>query len=227
MSINSERAEDLFKRGEFLRFIQRATSGALGDPKSNARERLNRAEAFALTGDSFSALEIARLYSEARCETTIRAHAEYVLAISAWRAGDVRDAAKLFASALRTAIESKNPRLIAWTYLHTFRFYIDFHPSDAVSSMLSLVRKAVIAAGDRQATAYLHSCVSALEGQKGRMSEAWRHCVMAESLLEEDPNAWILGAVLLNKGCLHLRRCEIKPAETQLIAARGAYAHSG
>jgi len=226
MSINSERAEDLFKRGEFFRFIQKATSGALGDPKSNARERLNLAEAFALTGDSFSALEIARLYSEARCETTIRAHAEYVLAISAWRAGDVRDAAKLFASALRTAIESKNPRLIAWTYLHTFRFYIDFHPADAVSAILNSTRKAVIAAGDRQAIAYLHSCVSVLEGQKGRMNEAWRHCVLAEGLLKDDPNTWILGATLLNRGCLYALKCEFKSAEVQLIAAQEAYVQS-
>src|SRR5258705_4273319 len=226
MSISSERAEDLFRRGEFLRFIQKATSGALGDPKSNAREHLNLAEAFALTGDSSSASEIARLYSEARCETAIRAHAEYVLAISAWRAGDGPDAAKLFASALRSALESKNSRLIAWTYLHTFRFYIDFHPADAVSAILHSTRKAVIAAGDRQAIAYLHSCVSVLEGQKGRMNEAWRHCVLAEALLEDDPNTWIRGATLLNRGCLYALKCEFKSAEVRLIAAQEAYVQS-
>ena len=226
--MSSGHTEDLFRRGEFLRLIETATPEADANPKGgDAATRLRLAEALALTGNVSRAIEIASPYSGGRREPAVRAHAEYILAIAAWRSGNVTSAAKLFGLAVRDALESKNTRCVAWTYLHTFRFYVDFHPSDAVSSMLSLVRKAVIAAGDRQATAYLHSCVSALEGQKGRMSEAWRHCVMAESLLEDDPNAWILGAILLNKGCLHLLKCEIKPAETQLIAARDAYVHSG
>ena len=227
MSISSEHAEDLFRRGEFLNFIREAASHADGDPKRSARQHLRLAEALALTGNSPKAVEIALPYSEARREPAVRAHAEYVLAIAAWRAGNATDAAKLFASARRDAVESKNPQCIAWAHLHTFRFYIDFHPADAVSAILPSTRKAVIAAGDRQATAYLHSCVSVLEGQKGRMNEAWRHCVMAEALLAEDPNTWMLGATLLNKGCLYALKCEFKKAEDQLVAAQEASVRSG
>jgi len=225
--ISSEHADDLFRRGEFLNFIQAAASHVEGDPKRTARRHLRLAEAFALTGNLSKAVEIAIRYSDARREAAIRAQAEYILAISAWRAGNASDASKLFAAALRNAGESKNPQCIAWAHLHTFRFYVDFHPSDAVSAILPSTRKAVIAAGDRQATAYLHSCVSVFEGQKGRMNEAWRHCAMAEDLLADDPNAWILGATLLNKGCLYALRCDFKKAEDQLIAAQEAYARSG
>ena len=149
--MSSGHAEDLFRRGEFLRLIETARPEVEANPRSgDVPMRLRLAEALALTGNVSKAVEIASPYAEARREAAVRAHAEYILAIAAWRSGNVTSAAKLFGLAVRDAVESKNARCVAWTYLHTFRFYIDFHPSDAVSSMLSLVRKAVIAAGDRR-----------------------------------------------------------------------------
>jgi len=61
-------------------------------------------------------------------------------------------------------------------------------------------------------SAYLHICVSALEGQRGHLDEAWRHCDIAESLLELESNAWVLGASLVNRGCIACLRCEFKDA---------------
>jgi DNA-binding NtrC family response regulator/tetratricopeptide (TPR) repeat protein len=223
MSIDGESPDDLFRRGEFLKFINVAGSIAPRDPKADARQRLKLANALALAGDLAAASELARRYAEPANDPSIRSHAECVLALAAWRRGDVSSATKVFRSALRLAIESKDPERVAWTYLHLLRFYIDFHPTDVVLSILPAVRKAVTLAGLRHATAYLHCCVSTLEGQTGRIDEAWRHCQLSESLLDGEPNAWVLGNSLLNRACICSLNCEFEEAETYIRAAKDAY----
>ena len=61
-------------------------------------------------------------------------------------------------------------------------------------------------------TAYLHVCVATLEGQRGRLQEAERHCVIAESLLSVKPNAWVLGASLINRACIACFQCDFNLA---------------
>ena len=51
---------------------------------------------------------------------------------------------------------------------------------DALTAMLSQVRRVVTRAGDAQVRAYLHASVSVLEGQTGRLNEALRHCDIAD-----------------------------------------------
>jgi len=51
-----------------------------------------------------------------------------------------------------------------------------------------------------------------MEGNCGRIDEALRHCDLAESLLELDSNAWVLGVTLLNKGSIAIVRCEFTKA---------------
>jgi len=225
MNTSSENADDLFRRGEFLKFISLAGSIA-GEPKADARQRLRLANALVLAGDSAAASELARRYADPANDTSVRSYAECILALSAWWSGDVSSAAKHFQSALRLATESKDPEGLAWTYLHLLRFYIDFHPTDVVLSILPVVRKAVLLAGVRHATAYLHCCVSTLEGQTGRPDEAWRHCQLSESLLDSGPNAWILRNSLLNRAGICSLNCEFEKAETYLQAAKDAYAVS-
>jgi DNA-binding NtrC family response regulator/tetratricopeptide (TPR) repeat protein len=226
MTITCEDADALFKRGEFLKLIDLAGSIFVRDPNVAVRQRLKLANALALAGNLAAANELARRYAEQTYDPSIRSHAECVLALAAWRNGDVASAAKHFPSALRLAAESKDTERIAWTYLHLLRFYIDFHPTDVVLSILPSVRKAVIVAGSRHATAYLHCCVSTLEGQTGRVDEAWRHCQLSESLLENEPNAWILGNSLLNRACVSSLNCDFKKAETYIQAAKDAYSAS-
>jgi DNA-binding NtrC family response regulator/tetratricopeptide (TPR) repeat protein len=74
-------------------------------------------------------------------------------------------------------------------------------------------------------SAYMHSSLAVLEGQVGRLDEALRHCEIAESLLKLDPNSWVLGSSLLNKGCLAYLRCNLREATSHVIAAREC-AHS-
>jgi DNA-binding NtrC family response regulator len=51
-------------------------------------------------------------------------------------------------------------------------------------------------------------CVASLEGNCGHLDEGWRHCDIAEALLESDSNAWILAGALLDKGCIATIRCD-------------------
>src|ERR1700752_4391761 len=96
MSISSGHAEELFRRGEFLRLIETATPEVDANPKDgDVPTRLRLAEALALTGNVSKAIEIASPSSEGRREAAVRAHAEYILAIAAWRSGNVTSAAKL------------------------------------------------------------------------------------------------------------------------------------
>jgi DNA-binding NtrC family response regulator len=227
MTITCQDADDLFRRGEFLKLIDLARGSIFArEPNAAAGQRLKLANALALAGNLTAASELARRYAAPTSDPSIRSHAECVLALTAWRNGDVSSAAKHFPSALRFAMESKDAERVAWTYLHLLRFYIDFHPTDVVLSILPSVRKAVMVAGSRHATAYLHCCVSTLEGQTGRVDEAWRHCQLSESLLESDPNAWILGNSLLNRACVASLNCEFKKAETYIQAAKNAYSVS-
>jgi len=108
---------------------------------------------------------------------------------------------------------------IAQTYLHLFRFAVDARPSEALGVILPGTRKAVTAAGRPSLTAYLHNCVATFEGYRGHLDEASRHCALADSLLETDPNAWISCGILINKGCVAILRCEFHDASRYFRAA--------
>jgi DNA-binding NtrC family response regulator len=93
--------------------------------------------------------------------------------------------------------------------------------------MLPQARRAVIRAGMPALTAYLHTCVAVLEGNRGHLDEAWRHCDIAESLLEADSNAWVLATNFLNKGCIATIRCEFNAASEYFRKAAAAAEVSG
>src|SRR5712691_3379625 len=135
MNTSSENADDFFRRGEFLKFIGLAGAIAPREPKAGAHQQLKLANALALAGDLAGATELARRYMQPANDASIRSYAECILALTAWRSGDVSSAAKLFPSALRLATESKDPERLAWTYLYLFRFYIDFYSTDVVLSI--------------------------------------------------------------------------------------------
>ena len=76
-------------------------------------------------------------------------------------------------------------------------------------------------------SAYLHTCVSVLEGQIGHPDEARRHCDIADSLLEHSPNTWLTAASLLNRGCVACLNCEFAVATSLLRSARTVAQKSG
>jgi hypothetical protein len=81
-------------------------------------------------------------------------------------------------------------------HLHLFRFAADAQPSEALGVILPETRKAVTRAGRPSLTAYLHNCVATFEGHRGHFDEAHRHCELADSLLETEPNAWVSCGIL-------------------------------
>jgi DNA-binding NtrC family response regulator len=113
---------------------------------------------------------------------------------------------------VQAAADSKDLERIAWAHLHLLRFTIDARPAEALRVMLPRARAATIDAGVPSATAYLHTCVTTIEGNRGNFDEALRHCDIAESLLEMDPNAWVCGVNLVNKGCIASVQCNVSVA---------------
>jgi DNA-binding NtrC family response regulator/tetratricopeptide (TPR) repeat protein len=97
-------------------------------------------------------------------------------------------------------------------HLHLFRFAVDARPSEVLGVILPATRKAVTRAGRPSLSAYLHNCVATFEGYRGHLDEALRHCALADSLLETDPNPWISCAILINRGCVAILRCEFREA---------------
>jgi DNA-binding NtrC family response regulator/tetratricopeptide (TPR) repeat protein len=65
----------------------------------------------------------------------------------------------------------------------------------------------------------LHNCVATFEGYRGHLDEASRHCALADSLLETDPNPWVSCGILINKGCVAILRCEFRDASRYFRAA--------
>ena len=79
---------------------------------------------------------------------------------------------------------------------------IETGPRDKALASLADARRLVAKAGSNDASAYLHICVSVLEGQIGRLDEARRDWDIADGLLERSTNAWLSACCLINRGCV-------------------------
>jgi DNA-binding NtrC family response regulator len=212
-----EHALQLFRRGHLRQLIQSVTeTRRLQDLEPNIRVLL--AYALALVGETSSARTVLDL-EPSRLAPSVRSQFESTTGIISWRSGDLGSAWKHLNLAVQTATESKDSERIAWAQLHLLRFSIDARPSDALTVMLPRARNAVIHAGIPSLTAYLHTCVATMEGNCGHIDEAFRHCDLAESLLELDSNSWVLGVALLNKGSIAIVRCDFTKAATYFHAA--------
>ncbi|MBI4887348.1 MAG: sigma 54-interacting transcriptional regulator [Acidobacteria bacterium] len=151
---------------------------------------------------------------------SVRSQAESAIATVNWRRGDLASAIRHAQSAVYLAQESREVELTAWAYLHLLRLLIESGPISNVLTALNDARRTVNRAGVPAATAYLHICVSVLEGQTGRLDEAQRHCSIAESLLQASSNAWLASLLLLNRGCISILRCEFSNAAQLLRSAK-------
>jgi hypothetical protein len=212
-----EHCLQLFRKGHLRTLIQGVTKGRrLQEIETDLRVFL--CYTLALVGDTNSARSAVDI-EPSRLAPTLRTQLECALAIIHWRAGDADAAWKHFNFALHAAAESKDIERMTWAHLHLLRFAIDARPADALTVILPRARSAVIRAGFPSLTAYLHTCVATMEGNYGRIDEALRHCDLAESLLELDSNAWVLGVNLLNKGSIALVRCEFSKAASYFHSA--------
>jgi tetratricopeptide (TPR) repeat protein len=212
-----EHCLQLFRKGHLRTLIQGVTKGRrLQEIETDLRVFLGYT--LALVGDTNFARSVVDV-EPSRLAPTLRSQLECALAIIRWRAGDADAAWKHFNLAIHAAAESKDVERIAWAQLHLLRFAVDARPADALTVILPRARSAVIRAGIPSLTAYLHTCVATMEGNYGRIDEALRHCDLAESLLELDSNAWVLGVTLLNKGSIALVRCEFPTAASYFRSA--------
>ncbi len=227
MAVSFPDADRLFRKGDFSELLQLVGQTSGHEAEWDPRARVIVAHAFAITGSLATAQALATIDTSQQSVSLVRARAESVLGIVSQMRGDVASAQHYFHSGIRSAQDSKNSERIAWAHLHLYRLLVEGHPMDALTAMLSRVRKVVTAAGDPQTTAYLHSSVAVLEGQTGRLNEALRHCDMAESLLRLAPNNWISGNVWLIRACVACLGCHFDRAAECLASARELTARSG
>jgi tetratricopeptide (TPR) repeat protein len=226
MPPSHEEAVKLFRNGEFAALIAAFSRNSANYRELNPPERALVAYALTMTGRLQQAEQLALMDCDSS-DPRIRSTAESALAASKWRQGDLGAAMRHSQAALHFANESADAERIGWASLAVFRLLIEGGTVDKVLAALPDVRRAVNRAGVGQAAAYLHSCVAVLEGQTGRLDEAWRHCEIAESLLRVSPNAWLTSSILLNRGCMCILRCDFTNALRLLNSAKQIARQSG
>ena len=188
---------------------------------ADLRSRILLAYVLALTGRTSSASSILA-FDVSKVPTSLRCQVEAALGIISWRSGDHDSAWTHLRCAVQQAHELRDQEWIARMHLHLFRFAVDARPLEALGVILPATRKAVTRAGRPCLSAYLHNCVATFEGYRGHLDEASRHCALADSLLETDSNPWISCAILINRGCLAILRCEFREASRYFRVAMEA-----
>jgi DNA-binding NtrC family response regulator len=205
-----DQALRLFRRGHFRQLVESATTAdQLRQSEPNLRVLIGYA--LALAGDINRARSVLAIEAT-RLPNVVRSQFESSIGIINWRAGDAESAWKHLNIGVQAATDSKDLERIAWAHLHLLRFTVDARPIEALRVMLPRARAATIDAGVPAVSAYLHTCVTTIEGSRGHFDEALRHCDIAESLLEMDPNAWVSGVNLVNKGCIASVQCDVSIA---------------
>ncbi len=212
MPISQSEAERLFGAGEFSELVRLSEFAPVTARALDSRTRIVLTHALALTGQLALAKELVSLDTTSASIPSVRSRAALILGLIDQAEGNVVTAAHHFQSAVRLAHESGDTERIAWAQLHLFRQLVDGHPTQGVMALLPEVRKAVTRAGLPHASAYLHVCVSILEGQAGRFDEALRHCDIATSIIQRAPNAWLSGSNLLNRACIAYLMCDFEAA---------------
>lgn len=227
MDLSFEAAARLFRQGEFVQLIEGSGRTEAERRALEPAHRVIVANALAMTGHLEEAVRLAEIDRHTAVPASIRSQAEWILGLVDWRTGDIASALQHARLALRLAYESNELERIAWAYLNLFRILIETGPMDAITATLIDVRRLVARAGLPQVTAYLHNCVAVLEGQTGRLHEARRHLVIAESLLGLAPNARLAGSLQLNRGSVACAQCEFDLAIDQFRAAKDTAKQSG
>jgi tetratricopeptide (TPR) repeat protein len=220
VAFNYEAASRLFRRGEFLSLVQAAGRNHTERKTLDPCVRVIVANALALIGELEDAEQLAGLDRNPPTPPAIRSQAESTFCVIQRRIGNHIAALQHAQSAVFLAQESSEVDRIAWAQLHLFRVLVEIGPFDKAVASLPDTRRLVAKAGNNDATAYLHICVSVLEGQVGRLDEARRHCDIAESLLERDPNVWLSASCLINRGCIAWLSCHLNEANRLFRAAR-------
>jgi len=220
MPLTYEAAKRLFNSGEFSLLVESSDLSEGGLHHLEARQQALIAYALAQIGDVVGARRLARLLNQGDAPPILRSEAHLALGIASESDGEMADALEHLQLSLRFANFAKDDLQIARAQLRLFRHAIDTCSSEVLTGMLSQVRRAVTRAGNTQVTAYLHLCLAAIEGQSGRVVEAWRHCDRADELLALEQNAWLTVNNLTNRTCLALLECDFARAARYIADAK-------
>ena len=200
----------LVRSGQFRSLLDRFVPSS-DAPDVSPQLRTLVAYVSALTDDVNVAVPLLQV-NDAKLSAATRSQIETTHGIISWRSGSHELAWHHLQGGVRLARDANDSERLAWAYLHLWRLAIEVQPSNAVEALLGEVRSAVVRACIPAATAYLHVCVAAFEGQRGNLDEVRRHCDIAESLLDVQPNAWVLSGALVNRSCVACLRCDFEGA---------------
>lgn len=220
MAFSYEAASRLFRNGEFLALAQGAGRTYEDRRAQEPRLRVLIAHALAFVGQLNEAERLAELDRNISSSAGIRSQSETTLCLIQRRFGNHSAALTHAQAAVRLAQESNDSERKAWAQLHLLRLLIEIGPLDKALAALADARKIVARAGNDDATAYLHICVSTLEGQNGRLDEARRHCDTAQGLLQRSNNAWLSASCEINRGCIAWFSCQFDEASKWFEAGR-------
>ena len=167
MTLSHDTAIALFREGRFSELIHLA--GRTDSERRNLepQHRVVVANAFAIIGELDQARQLAQLDLQPPTHAAVRSQAELTISATDWRKGDISSAIKHAQAAVRLAQDAHHSERLAWAQLQLFRLLLERGPVASALGFLPDVRRAVASAGIGQVTAYLHTCVSILEGQRG------------------------------------------------------------
>jgi DNA-binding NtrC family response regulator len=226
MPISLDAAQELFRTGSFVDLVEQAPA------PSNLRAaqpelRLLVAHALFHTANTAAAERIAEEENSGTASPAIRAHCEQILGLLRRRQGAIAVARNHFRTAIQLAKEIRDHKRAAWAGLQLFRALAESETAAALAGMLPEVRNAVVRAADVQVSAYLHDSIALMEVANGRLSEAQRHVKLARSLLEADPNAWLLQVVEISSFFVAFLQSDYSSASQHLQKARKLLAITG
>jgi len=210
MSLTRGAVWQLFDAGEYGRILEAARQSQFDgrlDPSIGALVAYACFEA--------GATDLARSLALDRTESQkpgVRARAQLVLALCLRASGQVTEARRLHQASIRSAEETDDEDLKAWTALHLLRHSTISAPRNVAAAMIPSVRAQVQRSGSPRATAYLHATVAVGEGQAGRIREAQRHCRLARQFVAAAPHAWLNCSVLGVTAAIALAACDFAEA---------------
>jgi DNA-binding NtrC family response regulator len=195
MSLSYDSALQLFRGGEYGAIATSVTPASQLKAEVDPRLKILVAHSLARVGRPAEARDLLGTETAHLPTPGLKSAAHIALGLANRSLGELERAITHLQQAVRLAFEDRDPERIAWAQLYLLRHSIDDGDIDVGQAMVQTVRMAVTRAGSPQATAYLHVTTAALEGQRGRLTEAWRHCEIAAGVLVLQPNVWLTCAI--------------------------------
>jgi tetratricopeptide (TPR) repeat protein len=194
VQLELESARKLFRSGRFVELVSRL--GTAAELRNSEPElRVLAAHAFFHAADTEASERLVLAENNESSAITIRAHCEQVLGLLRRRQGAISTARNHFRNAIQLAKEGRDDPRAAWASLQLFRTLAESEPAVAISGILPEVRNLAARAADLHVNAYLHDSIALMEVANGRLGEAHRHLKVARSLLDSEPNAWLLQVI--------------------------------